>query len=120
MTRDSARLHDWVQRTAIWVVLALLLGAAALMSEAFVRPVYLFNVVRQAAPVGITAIGVTLVMILGGVDLSVGAVISLAAVTGAVLMDGQASNLAPALALTCLAGAAIGGLNGVIIAFNRV
>src|SRR5438132_5282 len=67
----------WVERSAIWVVLLALLGVAALFSDAFLQPVYLFNMVRQAAPVGMAAIGVTLVMVMGGVDLSVGAVISL-------------------------------------------
>ena len=78
---------------AIWIVLLLLLAAAALLSDAFLRPIYLVNILRQAAPVGIAAVGVTLVMILGGVDLSVGAVISLTAVVCAVLMEGDAANL---------------------------
>src|SRR5207248_7001879 len=79
----------------------------------------LLNTLRQAAPVGITAVGVTLVMILRGVDLSVGAVISLAAVLCAILMDGQPRNIAPAIALTCLAGAAVGLTNGLLVAFNK-
>lgn len=118
--RALARLRSWCERHAIWLVLALLFALAAALSEAFLRPVYIFNIVRQAAPVGIAAIGVTMVMILGGVDLSVGAVISLSAVLAAVLMDGDPSNIPMALALTMLAGAALGGVNGVLLAFNRV
>jgi ribose transport system permease protein len=109
-----------LQEHAVWFVLLLLLAVAALVSGAFLRPSYLLNTLRQAAPVGITAIGVTLVMILRGVDLSVGAVISLAAVLCAVLMDGQAHNIAPAVALTCIAGATIGLANGLLVAFNRI
>ena len=109
----------WLERAAIWVVLLALLGVAALFSDAFVQPIYLFNMVRQAAPVGMAAIGVTLVMVMGGVDLSVGAVISLAAVVAAVLMDGQAGNIGYALAATLTIGAAIGFANGVLIAWNR-
>lgn len=118
--RALARLRSWCERHAIWLVLALLFALAAALSEAFLRPVYIFNIVRQAAPVGIAAIGVTMVMILGGVDLSVGAVISLSAVLAAVLMDGDPSNIPMALTLTMLAGAALGGVNGVLLAFNRV
>jgi ribose/xylose/arabinose/galactoside ABC-type transport system permease subunit len=111
----------WVlQHHAIWLVLLLLLAVAAMVSDAFLRPSYLLNTLRQAAPVGITAIGATMVMILRGVDLSVGAVISLAAVLCAVLMDGQAQNIPSAIALTCLAGAAIGLANGLLVAFNRI
>jgi ribose/xylose/arabinose/galactoside ABC-type transport system permease subunit len=109
-----------LDRAAIWLVLLLLLAIAALLSEAFLRPNYLLNIVRQAAPVGIAAVGVTLVMIAGGVDLSVGAIISLSAVVAAVLMEGSAANLPLALAATLLVGGAIGLANGLLIAYNRV
>jgi len=102
------------------VVLLALLGVAVLLSDAFLQPSYLGNMVRQAAPVGLAAIGVTLVMVMGGVDLSVGAVISLSAVVAAVLMDGQASRTAYALAVTLAIGAAVGFANGLLIAANRV
>ena len=85
---------------AIWIVLAVLLAAAAMLSGAFLEPVYLGNVVRQATPVGIAAIGATVVMILGGVDLSVGAVVSFAAVFAAIQMAGQAENTAWAVGST--------------------
>jgi ribose/xylose/arabinose/galactoside ABC-type transport system permease subunit len=114
---------EWLRlldRFAIWIVLLLLLAVAAVLSDAFLRPNYLFNIVRQAAPVGIAAVGVTLVMIAGGVDLSVGAVISLSAVVSAVLMEGAVANLPYAIVVTLLVGTAIGVANGVLIAFNRV
>ena len=109
-----------VDRYAIWIVLLALLAVAALLSDAFLRPSYLLNIVRQAAPVGIAAVGVTAVMIAGGVDLSVGAVISLTAVVSAVLMAGDSANIPYAVAATLLVGTAIGLANGVLIAFNRV
>jgi ribose/xylose/arabinose/galactoside ABC-type transport system permease subunit len=59
-------------------------------------------------------------MIAGGVDLSVGAVISLTAVVAAVLMEGSAANLPLALATAILVGAAVGLANGLLIAYNRV
>jgi len=121
--RPSLAAGAWrrvLDRAAIWLVLLLLLAIAALLSEAFLRPNYLLNIARQAAPVGIAAVGVTLVMIAGGVDLSVGAIISLAAVVAAVLMEGSAANLPLALAATLLVGGAIGLANGLLIAYNRV
>ncbi len=120
LTLRSARGLQRIDRYAIWIVLLLLLAAAALLSDAFLRPSYLFNVVRQAAPVGIAAVGVTMVMVLGGVDLSVGAIISLTAVVAAVLMEGNPANIPYALAVTLLVGAVIGLANGLLIAFNRV
>lgn len=109
-----------LERHAIWVVLLLLLAVAALTSEAFLRPAYLANMIRQAAPVGIAAVGMTLVVLMGGVDLSVGAVISLAAVVAAVLMDGRAENVPHAVAATLLVGAGVGLANGLLVAAGRV
>lgn len=109
-----------LSRHAIFVVLVLVYLAAVAVSEAFLQPPYIFNVIRQVAPVGIAAIGVTYVMILGGVDLSIGAVISLAAVVCAVQMNGNPDNIAFAVILACATGAAIGAVNGVAVAFSRV
>jgi ribose/xylose/arabinose/galactoside ABC-type transport system permease subunit len=115
-----ATLRRSLAGVEIWLVLLVLLGVAACLSSAFLDPTYLVNTLRQAAPVGIAAIGVTLVMILGGVDLSVGAVISLAAVISAVQMAGDPQNIRTALAVTLLVSGAIGLANGLLIAFNRV
>lgn len=105
---------------SIFVVLVLIYCVAIIVSDAFVSPRYVFNILRQIAPVGIAAIGVTYVMILGGVDLSIGAVISLTSVVCAVQMNGDATNIGLAVAIACLVGAAIGAVNGVILAFSRV
>jgi ribose transport system permease protein len=107
-------------RYAIFVVLLLVYLLAASVSEAFLQPSYLFNVLRQVAPIGIAAIGVTFVMILGGVDLSIGAVISLTSVLCAVQLNGDAANLPSALIIACAAGTFIGALNGLAAAFTRV
>lgn len=114
------KISAWLARNAIFVALAALFAVAALASDAFLQPSYLANVLRQIAPVGIAAVGVTFVMVLGGVDLSVGAVISLTSVLCAVHMGGDAANIAPAIAIACLAGIAIGTVNGALIGFTKV
>lgn len=106
-------------KSAIWLVLVAMLAVAALLSDAFLEPVYLANVVRQASPVAIAAIGATVVMILGGVDLSVGAVVSFAAVFSAIQMAGQSGNIVFAAVSTLLACALIGLVNGALVASNR-
>jgi ribose/xylose/arabinose/galactoside ABC-type transport system permease subunit len=110
------RFADW----AIWLVLLCLLGVGALLSDAMLRPANLVNILRQAAPLGIAALGVTFVMILGEVDLAVGAVISMSAVIAASLMDGSSANLVPAIATSLFVSTAIGALNGSLVAFSRV
>jgi ribose/xylose/arabinose/galactoside ABC-type transport system permease subunit len=115
----ASRARDALGRWAIVLVLALLYLVAIVLSDAFLEPVYIGNILRQAAPVGIAAVGTTLVMILGAVDLSIGAIISFSAVLCAVLMAGETGNVPLALAATVAAGAAFGAVNGVLVAFNR-
>jgi ribose/xylose/arabinose/galactoside ABC-type transport system permease subunit len=100
-------------------VLALLYLIAIGLSDAFLEPVYVGNILRQAAPFGIAAIGTTLVMFLGCVDLSIGAIISFAAVFCAVQMAGDAQNLPRAIGLTVTLSMALGAVNGLLVVFNR-
>ncbi len=79
------------------------------------------------APVGILAIGMTLVIISGGIDLSVGSMVVLAAAMGITamnaLIDGSTSELNAVLiggVATVLAGVAAGSINGVLIVFGRI
>ncbi len=108
------------ERYGIWLVLIGLLIVAGIASDAFFRVNYLMNIIRQASPIGITAVGVTGVMLLRGVDLSVGAVISATSVLCALLMNGKPENMVMALVVTCAAGTLIGLVNGVIIALTDV
>jgi ribose/xylose/arabinose/galactoside ABC-type transport system permease subunit len=110
---------DLLSRWAILGVLAVLYLLAVALSHAFLEPAYIGNILRQAAPVGIAAIGTTLVMILGCIDLSIGAIISFCAVLCAVLMAGDARNAPIALAATLAIGAAFGAINGLLVVFNR-
>lgn len=95
--------------------------------EAFLSGENLRNLVSQNAFVGLIAVGMTFVIVAGGIDLAVG---SLAALCGAVairVLNGQApapgtENMAILMAgaAAVLAGSAAGLLNGVVIAFARV
>ena len=86
-----------------------------LIQPGFVSVAQAVNIVRLAAFLGIIAAGQTLVIIAGGegIDLSVGAIVTLAAILVYRLTDGQNGALVPALALALGAGTLIGLLNGV-------
>lgn len=99
----------------LWLSLLAIVLFAGLMSPGFLTPISLFNVVRQASVVGIASVGVTLVMITGGVDLSIGAVIVFGSVLAASLMDGQDANIPMACGAALLMGLIVGLLNGVIL-----
>jgi len=113
-------MTEFFERAAIWIALLVLFTIAASISSGFLRPIYLGNLLAQLSAVGISAVGVTFVMILGGIDLSVGAIISLSIVLCAVQMNGQIANLPWSIGVALLAGSLIGAFNGVFAAFTRV
>jgi ribose transport system permease protein len=99
----------------------LLFFAGGLINPNFVNLNQATNIVRLAAFLGIIAAGQTLVIISGneGIDLSVGGVVTLAAILVYRFSDGSDALVLPALALALGAGALIGVINGLgIILLN--
>ena len=95
--------------------LALLLGLVlTVLSPHFLTSNNLLNVLDQSVVVGIVAIGMTFVILIGGIDLSVG---SIAGCTGVLLGRGLEHLPIPfAIFLALLAGCAIGLFSGILIA----
>jgi ribose transport system permease protein len=82
----------------------------------------IMNVLRLAAFLGIMAVGQTLVIMAGGegIDLSVGAVVTLGAIIVFRIVNGDPALVIPALIISSLAGLLIGLLNGFGIAIMRI
>jgi ribose transport system permease protein len=70
------------------------------------------NIVRAVSEIGIIAVGMTFVILLGGIDLSVGAILGLSAVGTATLMVDQGYGILPAVTAVLLIGAIFGALQG--------
>lgn len=110
-----------VGQQTFWVSMAALLAfvALTLASDVFATQQNLFNVARNFAFVAIIAIGMTAVIVTGGIDLSVGAVLVLSGmVIGMTMNAGMSIWLAVPLALG--AAVAVGVFNGVLIAYVGV
>jgi ribose/xylose/arabinose/galactoside ABC-type transport system permease subunit len=85
----------------------------------FSRPENLVVMARQTVVVGIAAVGMTMIIILGGIDLSVGSAVALTTVVIAHLLKGGSGPVAAALAGIAVA-AATGLVNGALITSLRV
>ncbi|MGH2761245.1 MAG: ABC transporter permease [Thermoleophilaceae bacterium] len=109
------QLSDAVSQIAAAGALILVFVVLSVASPRFLTSDNLFNIGQQTAVTAIIAIGMTLVIITAGIDLSVGAVAALAGVLGVTLMVG--SGLPPLLAIAAgvLIGAACGTVNGLLI-----
>jgi ribose/xylose/arabinose/galactoside ABC-type transport system permease subunit len=75
---------------------------------------------RQAAPLGIIALGQALILMMGRLDLSVGATAGLANVVLATAFAGNMANMPVALALTIGLGLAVGVINGLLVVALRI
>jgi ribose transport system permease protein len=112
---------SWLQRHTIAVLILLLLifiGSVEVVKPGTVNPVWLSNTLLFAAPLGILAAGQTLVMLTGGIDLSVVSVATGAAflMTTTTLQVGEGWSVVIGLAL----GLVVGLINGLGIAVLRV
>ena len=109
--------------TALWVaygltfVCLLLLGFST--ANGF-NPDRLLRILSNAAPLGVVAIAQTIVIINRGLDLSVGPVMNSAAILTAVLSATPGSSVAVTVPLVIALGAAIGLVNGLLLAFTQI
>jgi ribose transport system permease protein len=103
----------------VLVLLALVLFFS-LTTSAFFSSNNLLNVARQVAMLGISAIGMTFVILTGGIDLSVGSLMSLLNIVGALLMVEAGVHPVLAVLLSLVLAAGIGSLSGVIITRLRI
>ncbi len=108
-------------------LLALLLAIAlfflgGLIQPGFVNAKQAANIIRLASLLGIVAIGQTLVIISGGegIDLSVGAVLTLGAILTYRFSNGQDNLILLGLLTSLLAGAGIGFINGLGISYLKI
>lgn len=116
MTRHA--LAKALQSYAVLIMIAFLIVALTLLSDSFLTPQNLLNILNQNAPLAIIASAMTLVIIAGGFDLSVGAVFAMGAVASAWI----ALHFDPyvGLLLSPFIGLALGCVNGLVITLLKV
>jgi ribose transport system permease protein len=119
--REKGPLRQMVRSQPFWVTIALALICVVMsqVSDVFFSEDNFFNVTRNFAFIGIIAIGMTAVIITGGIDLSVGSIVGLSGiVTGLVLHAGH--SLWAGIAAGLLTALACGLVNGILIAYVRL
>jgi ribose transport system ATP-binding protein len=110
-------LRKRIIQTDLVVLLTLLclIGIGVFTSESFLNNYNLTSIMRHAAALGIVSMGQAVVMINGGLDISVGSLVSLTTVVAALLMSGSDAMI-PAAVMVCLgAGLIIGCINGLAV-----
>ena len=114
--KGAANVVDFAKRYGIYVVLLILIIFFSVASENFLVGNNLLNVARQVSMLGIAAVGFAFVLLLGGIDLSVGSNITLVNIVGAWFMVNAGLHPVLAVILALIMATAIGFANGWIIA----
>src|SRR5215470_8903377 len=118
--KQQSWLAAMLSSQTFWVLVAVILACIFLSfaTDSFATAKNLFNITRNVTFVAIIALGMTLVIIIGGIDLSVGSVLCLCSMILGVVMHAGYS-IWIGIAASMSVGLAIGAVHGVLIAFLR-
>jgi ribose transport system permease protein len=111
-------LADLLASQTFWVLIAVIVACVALSfaTDAFATSKNLYNITRNVTFVAIIALGMTMVIITGGIDLSVGSVLCLCSMVLAVVMN-RGYGIEVGIAASVATALVIGAFNGVLIAY---
>lgn len=102
-----------LSKGGIFLILIICLCVFGILSPAMLSPSHLLSLTCYAAPLGIVAMGQTIVMLIGCFDLSVGANMTLINVIGAGMLEGSEQHLISILIFLLGLGALIGFINAI-------
>jgi ribose/xylose/arabinose/galactoside ABC-type transport system permease subunit len=114
-----ARVARHAQDFAVLLTIVLISLYTALREDSFFTWANLFNVLGQTSVLGILAVGMTIVMISGGIDLSIGSLVSLTGVIGGTWIA-HGNSFWWVLPATVAIGGGVGTATGTLIARSRV
>lgn len=117
---NESTLLKFVKNNATLIALIVLVIVLSFSDEAFFTARNLSNLARQVTIIGIIAVGMTMVILIAGIDLSVGSVVGLSAIVVTILMQNDINVwVAMVITLTCVGGL-IGLWNGFWIAHYKI
>lgn len=109
-----------LSEATILTVFLVLFVAAAVFIKGFLTSNNMINLVRQTSISGIIALGMTVIIISAGIDLSLGSIVGLSSMLAALLMVKAGMAISLAVLIAIVAASLIGVLNAVIIFHGRV
>ena len=104
----------------IVIFLVMYLGAIIFLGGGFRNAQNLFNILMQQSALIITACGMSLVMITGGIDISVGGVVALVCMSCAVCLDYMGGNVPLSILVALGIGLAYGVVQGFLVAYLEI
>jgi ribose transport system permease protein len=109
-----------IREIGVLLALVILVMAMSLLSDAFLTELNIFNVLRGMSTIGIMSIGMTMVIVTAGIDLSIGSILAASSVITARLMFTEVTDPWTAVLLGLMFGGGLGMANGLIITKLKV
>lgn len=110
----------WTETAIPVIVLIIIVIVSSRAIPGFLAPVSLADTARQASEIGFVVLGMALVIIVGGIDLSVGSMFGLADFCALYCLDILKWPVAAVIVATLLVGALLGLVNGILIGYFRL
>ena len=103
------------ERFGFYAALLILIAVFSALSPAFLTLQNGINILQQTSTIGIMAIGETLVILAGGIDVSVGSILGLGGMISAIVLRDAGVDPVTAMVLGTLAGLVVGFINGLMV-----
>lgn len=113
---EPSRILDLLIRNVMVVVMIFVIAYFSINNERFLTLDNLLTIAVAAAPFALIALGQTLVILTGGIDLSVGSIIAVSAMSAAIVVKGRPEFLLLSLLTAVLVGLLFGSINGFLVA----
>ena len=109
-----------ISQVFVYLVLLFVFVFFSVLTKTFLSTKNLLNICRQVSMTGICAVGMTMVLLTGGIDISIGSIIALSGVVSAKLINDLGFGIFPAMVVGVLVGIVCGLISGIMVAHFEV
>jgi len=110
----------WMETAVPLLVLLLVIAFFSARIDNFISITNLNDTLRQACELGFVVLGMSIVLIVGGIDLSVGSIYALCNLLALYCVNVLGFGMIPAVAITLVAGGLLGAVNGILVGYLRM
>lgn len=118
--KSGKEIRAFLSENVIYLFFIIMFLVCAVSSDYFLKSGNLGNMIRQNASTTVMALGMLLVILTGGIDLSIGGVVALTNVVFAMLLTESQLGLGLAILLTLLCGGVCGAISGYLVSFRKM
>ena len=120
-SKIKSSINMFLSKYGIYVVFLIMVILLSFITDSFFTINNALNIFRQVSIFGMLAVGMTLVIITGGIDLSIGSSLALAGIIATMIAHPEPYYPVIVIVIVGIgAGALVGLLNGMIVAFSKV